>query len=652
MQSSLSNSRLNLNKEEKLHEKKQDFHLPLKRRKKTTINTFIPRVIFAIEIKDNYVHLVKDTKPIIAFYYDPTCPICASVEKFFLTLICETHYYELANTKQGIKTCSEDFLLPLRITIEKSQDSKHPVTEKNLLLGTKDKEEEENAEELILPEHHKIVYRMRDGDKHYFENILLYHNYKSERGFLVKLKNSLHILPSQNKWNPQPHQEDAKQWFQEHASREEAALIHWGLGSGKTSGILYSLESNRHTLPPEVKTIYIVCPNTIIEYWHTTIVEMKSFASDKSTQNPFHYIIVGYTQFEKMCHEFSYSKQQPQHFLTNCIVVVDECHYFRNVSNPMKFTLFALQYSYQTIGSTGTLFINDVEDILGTILLMKGSRRRTNSRLFSCEKATTNSQKKQKAGVVWDTIEDMEMEMKHWQRELFEKKNSAQSLSAIFEHRTHYFDPQVHDIKNVPKFYPLIERHLHRVPMSLVQMFEYLLHQKRNLTFANITFSSSVRNAYNTVLKSMSNTSSYEGADAKKFQKIVETIQSIAHYPQVIFSRFLSKGVKTFQQLLLKLFPKEFEIELISGQTPTSQRQKIIDRYNKGQIQMLLLCDVGGESIDLHGTVALHLMETFDNLQSEQQTIHRVARYNSHDQKVSRATVQVHNYISFFSRFS
>ena len=41
-------------------------------------------------------------------------------------------------------------------------------------------------------------------------------------------------------------------------------------------------------------------------------------------------------------------------------------------------------------------------------------------------------------------------------------------------------------------------------------------------------------------------------------------------------------------------------------------------------------------------------METFDNIQSEQQTIYRVSPYNSHDQTQFRAIVQVHSYTSFF----
>ena len=648
-------------KKQKIHQN-QDFTQKEKIKKKVSLKN-VPRVIFALEIKDNYVHLIKDTKPLIAFYYDKNCSICQSLNNFFLTLVCEKHFIELQNNNTNnnnhptFQSCSHDLLFPLQISPLESQtptiDIEYEKEQKEKKDMNEEDEDEDNCtkkDNPLLPLHHKILYRMRDGEKHFYESILLHANYKSERGYINKIKNSLHLSPSQNKWKPQRHQQDASIWYNQGAFKEKSLLIHWGLGSGKTSGILYMIESNLHLLPEKVRTIYIVCPNTIIEYWHNTIVELKSFQSNKVIAQPLNYIIVGYTQFEKMCNniyneslQFISNDDFEGHFLFNSVVIMDECHYLRNISNVMKPTLFGLQFSYQTIGSTGTLFINDIHDILGMILLMKGP------------KIKTKSKQDQTRDISWYSIEHMDEEIENWKVELFEKKN-YQSLSKIFSDRTHYFDPQIHDVTNLEKNYPLLQRYYHRVPMSLVQMFDYLLHQKRDLTFGNITYSSAVRNAYNTVLKSLSNTSTYEGINAIKFQEIVVSIKKINQFPQVIFSRFREKGVSGFQQLLKKVF-QNLEIELICGNTPTQQRQKIIDSYNCGKKHLLLLCDVGGEGIDLKNTVALHLMETFENLQSEQQTIYRVCRYNSHDQKQKqqqqdqqgqRPIVQIHTYVSFF----
>ena len=459
-----------------------------KEKKKKNAPKYIPRVLFAIEIKDNYVHVLKDCKPIIGYYFFESCSTCKGIEKFLLEYICEHHLNEInaqqkeKNKTKKIETCSTDLLFPLRISVSGNEP------------------------------HHKVLYRFADVDeKHFFETVLLDKEYKSERGYCTRLKTSLHLLPSQNKWKPQKHQEDAAQWYRLKAWSEPAILIHWGLGSGKTYVYYYMVESARDILPKTFTTFTLSVQTQLLNIGIIPLLIYAPILPLKTINNPLNYLIVGYTQFEKMC------KESPDGFLNDQIVVIDECHSFRNLSKPMKTTLLATQFAYQIIGATGTLFINDVQDILGTIILMKGGHQRSERK--------------------WNSPEELDDEIEYWKHELFEKKNHN-LISKVFLNRTYYFDPQIHDLNNIEKAYPLLQRYSHRVPMSLTQMFEYLLHQKRDLKIANITFSSAVRNAYNTVLKSLSNTTVHGGMHALKFQKIVQVIREINNYPQVIFSRF------------------------------------------------------------------------------------------------------------------
>jgi superfamily II DNA or RNA helicase len=580
-------------------------------------NLGIPRVTFALDIKENFVHLVKDTKPLVAFYFKKSCTICNSLKVFLQDYLCEKHFLDLQDAKD-FTPCSTDSLFYLLIESSNS-----------------------------TPQHHTILYRLpvSPSTKQYNEIVLLggEESLKSDKSFIRKLKTALHLTPSHNKWKPQAHQEDCARWYHESGYKEKALLLHWGLGSGKSTGVLHMIESSRYRFPSHITKIYIVCPNTIIEYWHETVNTAACFISHNEIQKPLQYIIVGYTQFEKLCknemfetrkyiYNMKKNKSLNKVFLNDSIVIVDECQHYRNVSNAMIHVLYALQFSYQTIGLTGTLFINDVEDVLGGIALMKGP--------------ITNDNKQE---IIWKTVEDLQYDLGIWKKSLEEKDTTL--IEKTFKNRAYFFDPQLHDTTNLERAYPYLQKYTHFVNMSLVQMYEYLRNQKKSIDIGPVTITSSVRNAYNTLLKSLSNTCEADGIYAPKFQALKKKIHEIGKFPQVIFSRFLEKGVKSLYNHLGESFPGK-KIALVTGETPTSQRNKIVIEYNSGKIDILLLSNVGGVGLDLHNTVAMHLLESFENLQSELQASHRVARYNSHIRALieskTRPIVEIHKYISVF----
>ena len=588
-----------------------------KRQKRSELH--IPRVTLAVEIEDNFVHLIRDTKPLIAFYRNPRCEICDQIRLFFKTFICEEHYNALQGQLRDFVTCPKDLLFPFEIESKKN--------------------------------HHTVLYRwMRD--KRSYEEIKLLDSEKETitvTNVIRKLKTSLHLMPSENKWVPQIHQQHKVQWYDQNVKVEEAYMVHEGLGCGKTSGILYMLEMGQHHWPSYVTTVCVVCPNTIIEYWHQTINTLKCFRPAKEIQKPLHFKIMGYAAFEKLCHDHfaetlklirgkTRNEARPtQLFLSDSIVVVDEAQHFRNMTTAMQYSGYALQFSYQTISLTGTMLINDSEDILGGICLMKGARSRGGSLPF------------QRPCYYWKSVQDLSLEIEKWRVWIANK--DVKFIENTFRDRSYYFDPQIHAVDTFAQHYPLIQQERHQVEMSLPQMFDYLRHQKKTILIGDVAITSAVRNSYNTLLKSLSNFSpcSTEQLSAPKFDKISEKIDQIGEFPQVVFSRFLDNGVKTFHQKLKRKHPGKV-VTLMTGDTPNHLRGSIQNEYNRQKIDILGLSNVGGIGLDLKHTKALHLMEQFDNEQTETQATRRVARFNSHYEEEAkiRPVVQIHKYLSIF----
>jgi len=96
----------------------------------------------------------------------------------------------------------------------------------------------------------------------------------------------------------------------------------------------------------------------------------------------------------------------------------------------------------------------------------------------------------------------------------------------------------------------------------------------------------------------------------------------------VIFSQFLDMGSKAVHR---SLTPELRAVSaFITGDTPPKDRQKIVDRFNDGEIRFLFLSKAGGEGLDLKGTTSLILVEPTWNRTIEDQVVGRVVRYRSH----------------------
>src|SRR5262249_20179516 len=99
-----------------------------------------------------------------------------------------------------------------------------------------------------------------------------------------------------------------------------------------------------------------------------------------------------------------------------------------------------------------------------------------------------------------------------------------------------------------------------------------------------------------------------------------------------LLDHFAGKRVPIIGQYLKQLrhLRKRFNIPLIMGQTPSSEREELYDKFRHGEIRQLILSKVGNFALDLpDANVLIQVSGTFGSRQEEAQRLGRILRPKS-----------------------
>jgi len=101
---------------------------------------------------------------------------------------------------------------------------------------------------------------------------------------------------------------------------------------------------------------------------------------------------------------------------------------------------------------------------------------------------------------------------------------------------------------------------------------------------------------------------------------------------EFLLDKYADKHVLIIGQYLkqLRRLQKRFDLPLITGQTPNSEREELYQRFRRGEIKSLILSKVGNFAIDLpDANVLIQVSGTFGSRQEEAQRLGRVLRPKS-----------------------
>ena len=121
----------------------------------------------------------------------------------------------------------------------------------------------------------------------------------------------------------------------------------------------------------------------------------------------------------------------------------------------------------------------------------------------------------------------------------------------------------------------------------------------------------------------------YAIADKRTKFRIASTNPSKAHLCELLIERHKEDNVLVIGQFLdqLKVLSKRFKAPIITGRTPTRERQRLYGDFKTGKIKLLIVSKVANFAIDLpDANVAIQVSGTFGSRQEEAQRLGRIPR--------------------------
>lgn len=451
-----------------------------------------------------------------------------------------------------------------------------------------------------------------------------------------------------------PHQSEVVNFMKK--SNSHGIILYHGLGSGKT---ISSIGISQ--LYPD-KDVVVIVPASMRTQWDK---ELKIMNVDMS-----HYQVISY---EKFLIEI----ENNINYLKDKVVIVDEAHRIRSSTGKIATkAVKALQESYKVVLLTGTPMVNGAVDLSPLVNAVKGENvLPTDNKTFkqqfyiqqskhsppidkrcklyspvTCSNdgvASTNGlctyhyymkMRRSPIKIRKEAKFEKDPEFEKKQKNRIERLRAALNEGRLKPNTKEY----KHYVKCVISYYmpdltddyPVANKHYVKVNMSPEQNKSYqkaakkvskgdmhMLESGREVTRKSAAF-----NAFLNVTRQLSNT--YHGnIDSPKLLEILKYIKN-GPKPCIIYSNWLESGINPMSELLKK---NKITYAKFTGELSDAQKKSIVNDYNNGKIDVLLLSSSGGEGLDLKNTRQIHIMEPHWNIAKINQVIGRGIRYKSHE---------------------
>jgi SNF2 family DNA or RNA helicase len=298
-------------------------------------------------------------------------------------------------------------------------------------------------------------------------------------------------------------------------------------------------------------------------------------------------------------------------------VIIDEAHHLRTGTKLQSILITECVKAKKIVLLTGTIFYNSLTDLSVLVNIIKR------------DEILPETNKEFKF-FFWDDI--------------YEAPGSVETLKERIQGTISYFKKS-HDSHYPSSFTTYI-----KVDMSNAQISEYRHYLKKILSLDNIQnidysiLDKRKVNNFLNVTRQLSNTIS----NSPDFPKILAMWEYIskALKPLIVYSNYLANGILP---LTIHLDKHKVSYSLYFGEQTEDKRNKIIDKYNRRETDVLLITSAGSESLDLKNTRSIHIMEPHWNESKINQIIGRAIRYNSHILlPESERTVEIVRWISVF----
>ena len=376
-----------------------------------------------------------------------------------------------------------------------------------------------------------------------------------------------------------PHQKRVIKFMMD--SKQRSILLNHSLGSGKT---ITSIAIARCLLTKNVK-IAFVTPSSVVKQFDKEVQKLGKLAGT--------YQVYSHAKFAKDAHDIIDDKT---------ILVIDEVHNFRSKDSiRTKAVINAARNAYKVVVLSATPIVNSSDDLVPLMLLLNG---------YSMEK--------------WAAME-----------KIVGKGAEGRELRDLLRCKISYYSVPM-DLKNFPR----VSEHYKTFRMNPEHYQEYVKVQNQDIRNLEVEIVGEGENAKK-VKKEKNLTVFFNGVrrlsnrlleNPVASEKVVWAVKEASKLAQkgkksVMFTAFKETGI----ELIGKMLEEEgVQYVVVDGSKTPAQRMSNIQKYNTGQVPVLIFTMAGAEGMDLKNTNTLFVIDPWWNANKMGQIAGRVARYQSH----------------------
>ena len=369
----------------------------------------------------------------------------------------------------------------------------------------------------------------------------------------------------------------------QHVLTHRGTLAIHSMGSGKTLVAVTAAKAVIQAMKQQNKKIKLVflSPKSLTANFKEQMI--KAYANNDFTDYHFY----GYDAFYR-----DYKKGEID--CTNTFLIIDEAHNLRtkveldkNKGKRAKKIIGCAKKAFKVLLLSGTPVINDPYDIVNLIAMIDGT----------------------------DPMSDEKFDL------LMHKKNQ-ELFNRTFSCKLSFYQ-HPHDAEA----FPSTEVHRLEMPMNEHYYQKYYEIQMRMSNFFGTEKNLAV--FYNGLRKATtSHMSDDEIIDNNpKLVWLREHLSRNIRRRTVIFAQFIEFGVEQIARICKQLGIK---YEQITGQTEKTERTRIVNDYNRGNLSLVIISKAGGEGLNLIETSDFILMAPGWNAAERDQAIARSVRFMSH----------------------
>lgn len=401
-------------------------------------------------------------------------------------------------------------------------------------------------------------------------------------------------------------------------NRGEGVLAQHSMGSGKTRMALLAALAAQKRSPS--KDVIISAPASVIRQFPD---EAEKFGIKL---DPKH--------VKYMSHEELVNRAKSLAMGKNSLLIVDEAHRLRN-KDTSKHKAHALvrESADKALLATGTAMYNKPHDLAALVNLAAGyDKLPSNEAEFKKEFVATETTKPGTFATLFGA--------KPGEKEYL--KNGSKLKKALKD-VVHNYDAKT----DMPEEFAETTEKIHQVPMSGEQYRYYRfaentipwpirakiraglpLSKKENASLNS--FSSGVRQISNSFASYTTDPEKVEASP--KFEEMMKHSDELRKklkkgYRNVVYSNYLGSGLAHYSRQLKE---KGISHGVYTGELTKTEKKKMVDAFNDGAFDTLLLSSSGAEGINLKGVRHMQVMEPHFNDSKIRQVVARAVRRGSH----------------------